>query len=383
VVFVPPTRGDLPPRFGDGVPTIPDIGPSVLDADVYRDPARYELERSRVLNRSWQIICRSSQIANPGDFHVWEGHGESVVITRRNDGGLAGFHNVCMHRGTRIVPESGTGARRFTCRFHAWAYDIEGNVVGVPDREDFDPKVLEGLCSPALDLDEWGGWVWAVLAGPGVAGPLLDWIGPEIAGDLGAYHMEDMVLVEKLEWVVDVNWKVVVDAFNEYYHAASLHHIPPKDAKDGRHATMDVFGRNGMQIVPFKGVLEELTRTRDHQSLAICHYTLFPTSVFNNNPEHIQLFRSVPLSVGTTRFETWELQYVSDDADYQERTARHWEHLKDVVAEDVDEWRNMAAVKNSSAYRQNIFNDHEAKITHFHRVVDDMLHGGSGLGLYP
>ncbi|WP_165436423.1 aromatic ring-hydroxylating oxygenase subunit alpha [Amycolatopsis suaedae] len=136
---------------------MPPIGPSTLDADVYRDPQRYELERIRVLNRSWQIICRSSQIANPGDFHAWSGNGENIVITRRQDGGLAGFHNVCQHRGARIVPESGTGARRFTCRWHNWAYDIEGRVTGVPDRPDFDRETLNGLRSPAVELDEWGG----------------------------------------------------------------------------------------------------------------------------------------------------------------------------------------------------------------------------------
>jgi choline monooxygenase len=383
VVFQPPTRGALPARFGDGVAHIPDIGPSTLNADVYRDPERYELERTRVLNRSWQIICRSQEIKNAGDFHVWEGHGESIVITRRKDGGLSGFHNVCQHRGARIVPQSGTDARRFNCRWHNWAYDVEGTVIGVPDREDFDPNQLAGLCAPALDLDEWGGWVFAVLAGPGAAGPLLDWIGPEIVGDLGAYHMEDMKLVEKLTWEVDVNWKVVVDAFNELYHAQALHHIPAKDAKDGREATIDVFERNGMMVVPFKGVLPKLQETGDHQALAICHYTLFPTSVFNNNPEHIQLFRSVPLSVDKTRFETWELQYVSDDVAYNERTMKHWEHLKEVVQEDVDEWVDLAAVKNSSAYKQNILNDHECKITQFHRVVEDMLQGGSGLGCVP
>lgn len=383
MVFVPPTRGDLPARFGDGIKLVPDIGPSTLDANVYRDPERFELERIRVLNRSWQIICRSEQIPNPGDHHVWQGHSESIVITRRPDGGLAGFHNVCMHRGTRLVAQSGTGARRYNCSFHNWAYDIEGNVVGVPDREDFDAKVLEGLCSPPIDLAEWGGWVWAVLAGPGVAGSLLDWIGPEIAGDLGAYHMEDMFLAEKLEWEVDVNWKVVIDAFNEFYHAAALHHIPAKDVKDGRSATMDVFGRNGMMVVPLKGVLEELRETGDHQRLAICHYTMFPTAVFNNNPEHLQMFRAVPLSVDKTRFETWELQYRSDDADYRERTSTHWERLKIVVGEDVAEWANMAAVKRSSAYTRNIYSDHESKITHFHRVMDDMIQGGSGLGLEP
>lgn len=378
-----PTRGDLPIRFGPGIPNVPPIGPSAVDADLYRDPERYERERIRVLNQSWQVICRSDQIPGPGDHHVWEGHGESVVITRRPDGGLAGFHNVCQHRGARIVPESGTGARRFTCRWHNWAYDIEGNLRGVPDRPDFDANALAGLCAPALDVDEWGGWVWAVLAGPGVAGPLLDWIGPEIDADLGAYRMQDMVLSEKLEFDVDVNWKVCIDAFSEYYHAGALHQMPPKDVKDGRRSTMHVFGRNAMMAVPFLGVLEQLQETLDHTRFCICNYSLFPTSVFNSNWLHTQLFRAVPLSVDRTRFEAWELQYESDDEEYRATVDGFWTVFKMIVQQDVDEWVEVAAVKRSSAYRQNILSDRECLITHFHRVCDDLLAGGDGLGLEP
>ncbi|MFI0424911.1 aromatic ring-hydroxylating dioxygenase subunit alpha [Spongiactinospora sp. 9N601] len=379
-----PTRGDLPVRFGPGVPHVPPIGPSTLDADVYRDPQRYEQERFRILNRSWQVICRSAEIGEPGDHHVWQGHGESIVITRREDGGLSAFHNVCQHRGARIVPASGKGARRFTCRWHNWAYTPEGRVTGVPDRPDFDPEVLAGLCAPAVDVDEWGGWVWAVLAGPGVAGPLIDWIGQEIAADLGAFRMEDMKLVEKLEWEVDVNWKVVIDAFSEYYHAQALHNVPPKDAKDGRQSTMDVFGRNGMMVVPFIGVLEELRQTLDHTALAICNYALFPTAVFNAHRLHTQLFRAVPLSVDKTRFEAWELQYDdAGDQEYRETVDLFWTLFKGVIQEDVMEWTDVAAVARSSGYRQNVFSERECLLTHFHRVCDDMLAGGDGLGLEP
>jgi choline monooxygenase len=77
--------------------------------------------------------------------------------------------------------------------------------------------------------------------------------------------------------------------------------------------------------MPFKGVLPELLRTRDHQSTAICHYTIFPTQVFNNNPNHIQLFRAVPLAVDRTRFETWELQYSGGDAAYEDGVNAHWD----------------------------------------------------------
>jgi phenylpropionate dioxygenase-like ring-hydroxylating dioxygenase large terminal subunit len=382
VVFTP-TRGDLPARFGPGIPHVPPIGPSSLDSDVYRDPQRYELERGRVLNRSWQLICRSEQIAGPGDHHVWEGGGESVVITRGEDGGLTGFHNVCQHRGARIVPCSGVGARRFTCRWHNWAYDVEGNVRGVPDRPDFDKAVLAGLHAPALDVAEWGGWVWAVLAGPGVAGPLEDWLGPEIAADLGAFRMQDMRLAEKVEWEVDVNWKVCVDAFSEYYHAQALHEIPSADARDARQGTIGVFGRNGMMVVPVLGVLPELRETLDHNRLATCNYVLFPTTVVNSTSLHTQVFRAVPLAVDRTRFEAWELQYATDDEEYLDYVEMSWELYKSIVRQDVEEWTDVAAVARSSAYRRSVLSERECLITHFHRVCEDMIAGGDGLGLEP
>jgi choline monooxygenase len=382
VVFTP-TRGDLPARFGPGIPHVPPIGPASLDANVYRDPQRYERERVLVLNRSWQLICRSEQLAEPGDHQVWEGGGESIVITRNEDGGLTGFHNVCQHRGARIVPCSGTGARRFTCRWHNWAYDTEGAVRGVPDRPDFDKDALTGLRAPAVDVAEWGGWVWAVLAGPGVAGPVEDWLGPEITGDLGAFRMQEMRLAEKVEWEVDVNWKVCVDAFSEYYHAQALHQIPSTDAKDARQGTIDVFGRNGMMVVPVLGVLPELRETLDHNRLATCNYVLFPTTVVNSTALHTQVFRAVPLSVDRTRFEAWELQYVTDDEEYLDYVEMSWELYKSIVRQDVEEWTDVAAVARSSAYRRSLLSERECLITHFHRVCEDMLAGGDGLGLEP
>jgi choline monooxygenase len=375
MVFVP-TRGDLPARFGDDIPKIPDIGPSTLDSRVYTDPERFELERKYILNPSWQILCRSEELKETGDNIVWEGHGETIVITRRKDGGLAGFHNVCLHRGARIVRDSSCGARRFKCPWHDWVYDLEGNVIGVPDRQDFDDTVMDGLAAPQVELDEWGGWVWGVLAGPGVAPSLKEWLGPEILGDLGAYQMENMFLKEKLTWDVDVNWKVVVDAFNELYHAQALHRIPAQDAKDGQEARIFTFERHAMMVVPFKGVLPALRESLDHQSLAICHYTIFPTSVFNNNPRHLQLFRSVPIAHNKTRFETWELWYDTDDAEYLEKTAAHWEHLKLVVGEDVWVWEDIAVASKSSYYKQNIFNDHECKITFFHELCQKLIDEG-------
>ena len=84
-----PTRGEVPVRLGPAVRQIPDYGPSKMSRDVYSDPVRFELERERVLNRSWLLAGRSEQAEGAGDWITYEGHGESVVVTRQPDGSLA------------------------------------------------------------------------------------------------------------------------------------------------------------------------------------------------------------------------------------------------------------------------------------------------------
>ena len=94
--------------------------------------------------------------------------------------------------------------------------------------------------------------------------------------------------------------------------------------------------------------------------------------MFNCNLTHIQLFRSVPLAVDRSRFECWELQYADGD-EYRTQVNEHWGRLKGVVAGDVEIWDEVAATRQSSAYRRNILNNRECKITAFHRTVQQML----------
>ena len=82
---------------------------------------------------------------------------------------------------------------------------------------------------------------------------------------------------------------------------------------------------------------------------------------------------TVPIHVDRTRFETWELWYPDGDDEYLDKVGTHWERLKGVVTEDVEIYQEWAAARRSTAYTRNVFNNRECKITHFHRVVQDML----------
>ena len=372
-----PTRGDVPVRLGPSVgQLIPPIGPSTMSRDVYTDPVRFELERERVLGRHWILGGRSEQVAAPGDWITFEGHGEVIVIVRQSDGSLSAFHNVCQHRGPSFVAErQGCGARRFTCPYHGWVYDTTGDLVGVPEREDFDPAHLEGLRAPAVAVDEWGGWVWINLAGPDEAQPLLDALGQDITADLGRYRMEDMVLHEVVEWDVPVSYKAIIDGFNEIYHTKELHGVSAEWVKAARGTSFHISGDNYMCFVPRAEHVDELAHDPDHHRYAICHYVVFPNTVFNCNPEHVQVFNPIPIDVDRTRFLCWELVYrdTGDDPGYSAywgRTMKHWEGLKRVVGEDIEIYEQLERTKRSSGYTRHVLQGRECKIAHYHENMD-------------
>lgn len=377
MVYVP-TRGDVPVRLGPSVRNVPDYGPSVMSRRPYTDPVQFELEREKVLGKTWLIAGRSSQVAKTGDWISFESHGETVVVTRQADGSLAAFHNVCRHRGLSFVTEwTGCGARRFTCPYHGWVYDTTGKLVGVPERQDFAAEHLEGARAPAVAADEWGGWVWVNLAGPGAATPLLEWIGQDISADLGRFRMDEMVLLEVLEWDVPVSYKAIVDGFNEIYHTTELHHVGPEWTKSSRGTSFHIVNdHNFMCFVPRHQTRELLEQDWDHQRYAICHYVVFPNTVFNCNPDHIQVFNPIPIDVDRTKFLCWELVYPGDEsdpeyADYRQRMLTHWEHLKVVVGEDISIYDQLARTKRSAAYTHNILSERECKLAHYH---DTMAH---------
>ena len=371
-----PTRGDVPVRLGPAVRQIPDYGPSVMSRDPYTDFVRFELEREKVLSRHWILAGRSEQARQPGDWITFEGHGETVVVTRQPDGSLAAFHNVCQHRGAAMVgPMTGCGARRFTCPYHGWVYDTTGKLVGVPEREDFADEHLRDVRAPAVAVEEWGGWIWINLAGPDNALPLADGIGPEITNDLGRFKMEDMVLHEVLEWDVPVSYKAIVDGFNEVYHVTQLHHVPAEFTKSTRETSFHIIGDNYMCFVPRPATLDKLAEDWDHHRYAICHYVVFPNTVFNCNPEHVQVFNPIPIDVDRTKFLCWQLIYPGDRSDpeyaaYYDRTMAHWEVLKGVVAEDIAIYDQLARTKRSHGYTQHILSERECKIAHYHENMD-------------
>src|SRR6188508_2627493 len=111
--------------------------PMKVPASAYRDPARWQLEMEHVFRRSPLVVALSCDITNPGDYSATEIAGRPIVVMRGDDGVARTFLNICRHRGAAVFDDGCGHGRRFACPYHAWTYDPNGRLVGVPGRETF------------------------------------------------------------------------------------------------------------------------------------------------------------------------------------------------------------------------------------------------------
>ena len=318
------------------------------------DISRYTSEET--LAREWQSIWRTqwllaglaSDVAEPGDFFVFEIGPEQILITRSPQGAIRGFYNVCQHRGNRLVNESRGKAQDFRCLYHAWTYDLEGALKGVPGLANFpsDPRPTRYLRPVALEV--WNGLIFIHLGESPVS--LADFLGP-LAIQLQGYRFDRMTLVEDQTVDIACNWKTVVDNFSELYHVDFLHpqHQRMVDCQNdlvrlyqGGHTGVEVPGATvnpkfpipleptdiqtmqlrqvGLNPDDFVGRVMDIRHAiqarkrdagddlgfdysglEDHQLTDVWQYNLFPNAILSFTPEHLWILRPRPHSTEPNR----------------------------------------------------------------------------------
>lgn len=125
----------------------------------------FEREREHIFHRVWLNIGREEEILKAGDYFVKDlavSHA-SVIVVRGKGGVIHGFHNVCQHRGNRVIACRAGSTKGFTCGFHGWTYDLEGQLIHVPDDDQFYnlKKTDHGLVPVATST--WEGFIFVNL----------------------------------------------------------------------------------------------------------------------------------------------------------------------------------------------------------------------------
>jgi benzoate/toluate 1,2-dioxygenase subunit alpha len=158
------------------------VRPDRVSGRVYTDAGLFELEREKLFARAWLYAGHISQFAHTGAYRVVRLAGQSVLLVRQADGGVAALANRCAHKGMQLFPEDAAGvAPAIRCGYHGWVYGPDGRLRSRPGEAGFEAG---GLCktNPAASLASAGevadyrGFLFARLR-PGGAS-LLEWLGP-------------------------------------------------------------------------------------------------------------------------------------------------------------------------------------------------------------
>jgi len=189
-----------------------------LDQRFYTDPAIYDLEIEKIVNRNWILAGHASQLPEPGDFKVLNVAQESAIIVRGKDGKLKGFANVCRHRGSLVCLDQQGHAEKFMCPYHGWMYDIDGNLTAARNMQDDFDMSTHGLKS--VSVGEIYGLVLVCFDDnpPSLEGAIRDLEEP-----MGMYDFENLKLAAQKSYAIPANWKLTIENYQECYHCAAAH----------------------------------------------------------------------------------------------------------------------------------------------------------------
>jgi phenylpropionate dioxygenase-like ring-hydroxylating dioxygenase large terminal subunit len=194
----------------------------MIQKDVYFSPQVAALEKQRLWPRVWQVVCRLEELPAVGSFLTYEILDESIFVIRTAADRIQAFHNVCQHRGRRLVEGRGK-TQQIACRFHGWRYNIDGSVHTVVERNDWAgcPHMTDAdLALRAVRVDTWRGWVFVNFDGQAL--PLEQYLAP-VPEVVAPWEFEKWRARWHKAVVVKCNWKVALEAFNEFYHVTATH----------------------------------------------------------------------------------------------------------------------------------------------------------------
>jgi len=290
----------------------------------YHSQALLDLEKEQVFRTHWQIVGHVSDVPNPGDYLAMDIVGERALIVRGKDGVVRAFHNLCRHRGSRVVAENkGTCKNALVCPFHGWVYNLDGTLRGAARPGSFPDLDKTEFGLTPLELEIWMGFIFVRFRdGPQ---PAVAELMRGVETEMAHYRAADMVPSTGV-WThkSPVNWKSVRDVDNEGYHVAMAHPalqdlygatyfdepfvngVSRSFATYNPHAGRRWSVRNYVRIAPQPEHLPE------HLRKAWVYYGIFPNVVLALTPESVQFYQEFPLSTGESLLRGATYRYADE-----------------------------------------------------------------------
>ncbi len=306
-----------------------------LPSSWYQDEHIFALEREHIFFQEWLCVGRDEDLATAGDHRVLDIQGESILLLRNTEGALRAFYNVCRHRGARLcaapdadksVLKGGVSSKFIVCPYHAWSYDLDGQLIRAPHVPDDCEFNADDIQLYPVAVDSWEGFIFIHLT-PDKARPFSEHVA-HVSDRFKRYGLKGLRVVKTIHYQVNANWKVICENYNECYHCGPVHpelcRIVPDFRKNGS-AGLDwdegIAHRDGANTFTASGTTSRRTFPGLNEAEQNRHFgeLIYPNMFISLSSDHVAAFVLQPNGPLQTTvechflFETYEIEQENFD----------------------------------------------------------------------
>jgi phenylpropionate dioxygenase-like ring-hydroxylating dioxygenase large terminal subunit len=362
------------------MPALPDIRlPQVRDtipASNYIDASRFEAELKAVFRRVPVLAGPSAMLSKPRQYLNIDITGMPVLLTRTKEGVVHAFANVCRHRGMKLCQSRDpVGAPRIVCPYHAWTYDLDGRLVGMPRSEIFPGLSKQELGLMKLTCVEAGGLIWVGLDPH--QPPDFSGVQGELAADFDAFNMRNLFLFDKATFKVNANWKLIMDSMLDSYHVTRLHRDSLARFGVDSENMIDRIGPH-IRNAAHRGNFDRANisdRYGEMRQMMVFSYIPFPNGIIVVSPHYLSLGVVRPVAIDRTEVDYYQLY---DRPPRDERIAGKMRQAFDLMEQVFAKEDYWAAEMCDQGLRSGTLDQvqlggMEVQIRMFHDAVNDCL----------
>lgn len=358
--------------------------PNLLYVD--SDWARFE--RDNILGRSWTAVTFGSDLPAPGFVKAVELLDIPLLVVRDRVGELQVFHNVCSHRGMKLIHEDTRLRTVIRCPYHSWSYGFDGQLLATPLIGGVDKDACDGFDRANFGLKPVRFAVWMDIVFVNLSGgaePFDDYIAPLEARWSALLNADNRRRVvpaasgSRIELDVACNWKLAVENYCEAYHLPWVHPSLNSYSPLDKHFNITVCdrmsgqGTNVYKLASTAGTcLPVLYGWPDDQLQYAEYISLYPNTLLGLQADHF--FSVIVLPKQQDRcVEKVQISYVDDGAasrrhkSCRDAVLKSWET---VFKEDIFAVEGMQAGRNSPGFEGGVLTPvQDIPTRHFHTWV--------------
>ncbi len=346
-----------------------------LPNECYQEGPYNKIERKKIFENNWTVIGTASSLKNSGDVKQFNLFGIPLIIVRDNELKIRVFHNVCSHRGLKLINKDCNLKNLIRCPYHSWSYNFNGNLVATPHIGGINLHHHNKFNKDKNGLKEVNSFIWLDLIFVNISNTAIDfndYILPLEKRWSEFISKDDYKLIHHSEdygyfnFEANCNWKFAIENYCESYHLPFIHPSLNEYSKIDDHYHIEGlpnrFAGQGTYVYnpKFEGNMSFPTFpswNKKKQNYAE-YIALFPNVMLALHNDHFYAFWLEPLSHNKT-LEHMEIYYVGEEAAKSEKykiiRKQNFDQWKQIMTEDLDIIEGMQEGRNSPVYNGGNF----------------------------